>query len=77
MVGQSWLLGGQHVAQDLQSQLHVPREESFVLTPCHKTCVPAALHGAGWMGLHTVNGPGFAQLGIGKASSSPLLAQET
>ena len=28
-------------------------------------------------GLHTVNVPGFAHLGIGKASSSPVPAQET
>ena len=29
--GQSRLLGGQYVAQNLQSQLHVLREEGFVL----------------------------------------------
>ena len=42
VAGQSWLLRGQHVAQNLQSQLHVLREEGF-----DSTCVPAALHGAG------------------------------
>ena len=31
VAGQSWLLVGQHVAQDLQSQLHVLCEEGFVL----------------------------------------------
>ena len=31
VAGQSRLLGGQHVAQNLQSQLHVLREEGFVL----------------------------------------------
>ena len=29
--GQQWLLGGQHVAQNLQGQLHVLREEGLVL----------------------------------------------
>ena len=43
----------------------------------YSTCVPAALHGAGKWGLHTVNVPGFAHFGIGRASSSPVLAQET
>ena len=31
VAGQSWLFRGQHVAQDLQSKLHVLREEGFVL----------------------------------------------
>ena len=31
----------------------------------YSTCVPAALHGAGEMGLHTVNVPGSAHLGTG------------
>ena len=31
VVGQSWLLGVQHVAQNLQGQLHVLREEGLVL----------------------------------------------
>ena len=74
MAGQSWMLRGQHVAPDLQSQLHVSREEGFVFDPklpvkrridaFYSTCVPAALHGAGEC-LHTVNVPGFAHLGIG------------
>ena len=31
VAGQSWLFRSQHVAQDLQSKLHVLREEGFVL----------------------------------------------
>ena len=31
VAGQSWLFRGQHVAQDLQTKLHVLREEGFVL----------------------------------------------
>ena len=33
VAGQSWLLGGQHVAQNLQGKLHVSREEGHVLRP--------------------------------------------
>ena len=59
VAGQSRLLRGQLVAQNLQRQLHVLREEGFVLRSqtagqeaygidaFHSTCAPAALHGAG------------------------------
>ena len=57
MAGQSRLLGGQYVAQNLQCQLHVLREEGFVLrsqTAGQKAyrrllldVCTSALHGAG------------------------------
>ena len=43
----------------------------------YSTCVPACAPLCWRMGLHTVNVPGFAHLGIGNASSTPVPSQET
>ena len=52
----TWLDNREHVAQNLQNQLHVLREEGFVdpklpvkrrIDAFYSTCAPAALHGAG------------------------------
>ena len=75
VVGQSRLLGGQHVAQNLQSELHVLCEEGIVLrsqtagreaycTFC-STCAPAALHGAGEWAYTQSMFPGTAYLAAG------------